>query len=64
MRLREVVELMLDRGVEVSCETSRRWTVKPGPLMGHALRRRDPRPSDVWHLDEVDLKIAGGSYWL
>ncbi len=55
---------MLERGVDVSYETIRRWTVKFGPLIAHVLRRRQPRPGDVWHLDEVVVKIADRSYWL
>ena len=64
LSLREVEELMLERGVDVSYETIRRWTVKFGPLITHVLRRRQPRPGDVWHLDEVVVKIAGRSCWL
>lgn len=64
LSLREVEEMMLERGVDVSYETIRRWTVKFGPLITHVLRRRQPRPGDVWHLDEVIVKIAGRSYWL
>ena len=64
LSLREVEELMLERGVDVSYETIRRWTVKFGPLIAHVLRRRQPRPGDVWHLDEVVVKIASQSYWL
>lgn len=55
---------MLERGVDVSYETIRRWSVKFGPLIAHVLQRRQPRPGDVWHLDEVVVKIAGRSYWL
>ena len=62
LSLREVEEMMLERGVDVSCETIRHWTVKFGPLIAHVLRR--PRPGDGWHLDEVVVKIAGRSYWL
>lgn len=40
------------------------WTVKFGPVIVHALQRRQPRPGDVWHLDEVVVKIAGRPYWL
>lgn len=64
MSLREVEELMLERGVDLSYETIRRWTVKFGPLIAHTLRRRRARPGDAWHLDEVVVKIAGRSYWL
>ncbi|MBM1689569.1 IS6 family transposase [Sulfitobacter geojensis] len=64
LSLREVEELMLERGVDVSHETIRRCIVKFGPLIAHALRRRQPRLGDIWHLDEVVVKIAGRSYWL
>lgn len=64
LSLREVEELTLERGVDVLYETIRRWTVKFGPVITHVLRRRRPRPSDVWHLDEVVVKIASQSYWL
>lgn len=49
---------MLARGVDVSFETIRRWTVKFG-FDRHVLRRRRPRPGDIWHLDEVVVRIAG-----
>ena len=64
LSMREVKELMLKRGVDVSYETIRRWTVKFGPLIARVLRRRQPRPGDVWQMDEVVVKIAGRSYWL
>ena len=56
--------MMPARGVDVSYETIRRWPVKFDPLIAHVLRRRQPRPGNVWHLDEVVVKIAGRSYWL
>ena len=55
---------MLEHGIDVSYETVRRWTVKFGPLIAHRLRRRQPRPGDVWPMDEVVVKVAGRSYWL
>lgn len=64
LSLREVEELMLERGIDVSYETIRRWMVKFGPLIARTLRRRQPRPGHVWHLDEVVVKIAGRSFWL
>jgi len=64
LSLREVEEMMLARGVDVSYESIRRWAAKFGPLIARTLRHRQPRPGDVWHLDEVVVKIAGRSYWL
>ena len=59
LSLREVEELMLDRGIVVSYETIRRWCAKFGQTYAVALRRRQPRPGDKWHLDEVFIKING-----
>jgi putative transposase len=59
LSFREVEELMLERGVTVSYETIRRWCAKFGPAYAGALRRRQPRPGDEWHLDEVFIKING-----
>jgi transposase-like protein len=53
----EVEELMLVRGVIVSYETIRQWCAKFGPEYACRLRRRQPRPGDKWHLDEVFLTI-------
>ncbi|PRZ43775.1 IS6 family transposase [Tritonibacter scottomollicae] len=64
LSLREVEEMLLERGVDVSYETIRRWTAKFGPQIARNLRRRQVRPGNVWHLDEVVVKIAGKSFWL
>ena len=56
--------MFLQRGVDVSYETIRRWIAKFGPRIAFGLRRRQPRPGDVWHLDEVVVKICGRKYWL
>lgn len=64
LSLREIEELTLERGLDVSYEPIRRWTGKFGPVIAHGLRRRQPRSGYVWHLDEVVVKIAGRSYWL
>ena len=64
LSLREIEEMLLERGIDVSYETIRRWTIKFGPQIARDLRRRQPRPGDVWHLDEVVVKIAGKKLWL
>ncbi|ARE81971.1 DDE domain protein [Roseovarius mucosus] len=55
---------MMEPGIDVSHQAIRRWSVKFGPLITHVLRRQQPRPGNVWYLDEVVGKIAGRSYWL
>ncbi|MFE4958734.1 IS6 family transposase [Streptomyces sp. NPDC056653] len=64
LSLREVEELMLQRGVIVSYETIRRWCAKFGQPYANGLRRRQPRPGDKWHLDEVFIKINGERKYL
>jgi putative transposase len=59
LSFREVEELMLERGIVVSYETVRRWCAKFGQRYAGALRRRQLRPGDKWHLDEVFIKING-----
>ena len=59
LSFREVEELMLVRGVIVTYETIRQWCAKFGPVYAAGLRRRQPRPGDKWHLDEVFLTING-----
>ncbi|SDD85206.1 putative transposase [Streptomyces prasinopilosus] len=64
LSFREVEELMLERGVLVPHETVRRWCAKFGQAYSNGLRRRRPRPSDTWHLDEVFIKINGERKYL
>jgi putative transposase len=61
---RGVEELLAERGVEISYETVRRWVLKFGPVIARRLRRRRPRPSDRWHLDEMVVRIAGKRMFL
>jgi putative transposase len=64
LSLRDVEELMLERGVVVSYETIHQWTRRFGPAYANALRRRRPKPGDKWHLDEVFVKINGVQKYL
>src|SRR5215831_19928664 len=56
---RDVEELLAERGLDLSYETVRRWVLKFGPAIARRLRRRRPRQSDRWHLDEMVVRIAG-----
>lgn len=59
MSLRDVEDLLAYRGIEVSYETIRCWCRKFGPQIARRLRRTRPKPSGVWHLDEVFVRIGG-----
>jgi hypothetical protein len=64
LSLRDVEEMLAHRGVDVSYETVRAWTVKFGPKIAANLRRRKLPPSPSWHLDEMVSKIAGEHVWI
>jgi putative transposase len=58
-RARDVEEMMAERGVVVTYETSRDWSQKFGGTYAKRLRSRARRPGDRWYLDEVYLSING-----
>jgi putative transposase len=64
LSLREVQEMMLERGVIISHETVRQWCAKFGQTYANGLRWRRARPGDKWHLDEVFIKIGGKTHYL
>ncbi len=61
---RDVEDLLAERGLDLSYETVRRWVTEFGPLFAHELRRRRPRPTGRWHLDEMVVTIATKRFWL
>ncbi len=46
---RDVDEMLAMRGVALSYETIREWTLMFGQTYANGLRRRSPRPGDRWH---------------
>src|SRR3984957_15545182 len=55
---RDVEDLLAERGLDVSYETVRRGVLKFGPSFAREFRRRRPRPTSRWHLDEMAVMIA------
>ena len=55
---------LAERGIEISYETIRQWVLKFGPGFARELRRRRPRPSSQWHLDEMSVAIGGERVWV
>ena len=64
LSLRDVEDLLAERGVAVSYETVRRWVNHFGPMIAADLRKRRLKPHTTWHLDEVYLKIGGRMVYL
>src|SRR6266852_4085544 len=61
---RDVEALLAERGLDVSYESIRRWVLKFGPAIARRLRQRRPKPTAHWHLDEMEVRIAGGRMYL
>src|SRR5690606_30347975 len=59
MSLRDVEDLLAERGIDVTYETVRCWANKFGPAIAANIRRRRGRPDCVWHLDEMVVRIGG-----
>src|SRR4051812_21241461 len=64
LSLRMVEEMLAARGIIVSHETVRQWARKFGQAFANQIRRRLPCAGDKWHLDEVQITIAGTKHWL
>ena len=63
LSFRDVEEMLAQRGVDVSYETVRCWTLKFGQLFAQNLRR-SRCCSSHWNLDEVFVKIRGRQMYL
>jgi transposase-like protein len=64
LSLRDVEELLAERGIDVSYETIRCWTIKFGPQIARRLKRLRPSPSPRWHLDEMVCNVGGRRMYL
>jgi transposase-like protein/VanZ family protein len=64
LSLREVKLILAERGIGVSHESIRQWCLKFGGDIARKLRRRRPKPGNVWHPDEVYLRTNGVLHYL
>lgn len=55
---------MAQRGIDVTYETIRCWTIKFGPLIARRLQKRRWPPTERWHLDEMVCRIGGKRIYL
>jgi putative transposase len=69
LSLRNVEDLLHERGIDISHETVRFWWNRFGPMFAAEIRRK--RASRMrsysnwqWHLDEVFVKINGETHYL
>jgi putative transposase len=59
LSLRDVEEMLAERGIDVSYETIRCWTMKFGTAIAANIRRARPQADSIWHLDEMVVRIRG-----
>lgn len=65
LSLRDVEDLLAERGIDVSFQTVSEWAAKFGIKFAHQLRRRSRGHfADKWQLDEMVVTIKGKKYWL
>jgi putative transposase len=68
LSLRNVGDLLHERGIDISYETVRFWWHRFGPLFASEIRKRRVEgmrsSSWRWHLDEVFVKINGECHYL
>ena len=69
LSLRQVEDLLDERGIEVSYETVRYWWNRFGPTFAAAIKKKRTeqmrnRTQWRWHLDEVFLRINGVTHYL
>ena len=69
LSLRNVEDLLHERGIDISHETVRFWWNRFGPLFAAEIRRKRIQKMRAhsnwqWHLDEVFVKINGDTHYL
>ncbi len=68
LSLRQVEDLLHERGIDISYETVRFWWNRFGPVFAASIRKRRIHHRSYsqwrWHLDEVFVKINGTTHYL
>ncbi len=68
LSLRQVEDLLFERGIDICHEAVRYWWNRFGPLFAAEIRKRRIRHGSYslwrWHLDEVFVRINGETHYL
>src|SRR5260221_9471755 len=62
LSLRDIEELLFERGLVVTYETIRRWCDKFGAGLAHRVKAARRKPGTTWHLDEMFVTLRGQPY--
>ena len=63
LSLRDIAEIFLHRGIEMSHEIIRLWNLYYGHKYSSELKKREFRRTQKYHIDEVFLTIKGQLYY-
>jgi len=64
LSLLDVEDPLAERGIIVSYEAIRFWCQKFGPGYACSIRKKQGRLGDIWHVDELFVKIQGEQLYL
>ena len=68
LSLRQVEDLLFERGIDICHETVRFWWNRFGPMFAAAIRKRRVQNRSYsnwrWHVDEVFVRINGETHYL
>ena len=68
LSLRQVEDLLFERGIDICYETVRFWWNRFGPMFANEIRKRRTHRRSYsrwrWHLDEVFVRINGETHYL
>jgi putative transposase len=68
LSLRQVEDILSERGIEICHETIRFWWNRFGPMFANEIRKRRIQARSYsqwrWHLDEVFVRINGETHYL
>ncbi len=64
LSLRDIEELLFERGVSVSHETIRRWCDKFGATFARRVKAARRKSGRIWHRDEMFVNLRGESWLL
>ena len=64
LSLRQLQEMMAERGIVVDLSTIYRWAIKMLPVLAAVCRRRKRPVGKSWRMDETCIKVAGNWRYL
>lgn len=66
LSLRQIEDILHERGIDIFHESVRFWWNRFGPIFTKEIQKRRPNSHSLWHwhIDEVFVKISGRQHYL